>query len=557
MCETKRFESRRVATALFFLALVLVGCEGDGSGGSSPTIEFSNSSECIRFDGSFPSDLALLPGADGEAAVVQLLPIAILGLDLDREPPRLLARDGIPGFPEVPCGDCSCGVCGDSENVGIDSDSDGDVDACRNYALGFGCDSPVPGELLVMDARRVALSTTNIEQIVFIDPRTNLLLPVELETPAASPSFEPADWPFWPPPNTRPVRTALSTRTCVYGEGLVGSLGSPIGNRASCDGVRNGFSTRFTAGAASVRGHIFAATSNFLILGRGFPSQFAPGTVLVFDYDATISPPRARPNPNRPVIQLTGYNPTGVTAYQTPNGRDLILVNVTGAIVTGTGTDLVRTDSSIDVIDAESLELIATIPLGRAGLGFSGLAIDPSRRLALAGAATSRALFGIDLAALDDPALGLDPESRPVVLDGSDANFPDARVFSATTPFRLPKRTDGAPESVCATQTSVSLSVDADWGVTSDFCDGTVSLLGLRLPASRTTPLDPEAILRVERVQKVAFPLVAESFDRTRAIDRILIRPGRPGIDFSGPDVYFSAGLEVGAVCGTHINALD
>ena len=82
-------------------------------------------------------------------------------------------------------------------------------------------------------------------------------------------------------------------------------------------------------------------------------------------------------------------------------------------------------------------------------------------------------------------------------------------------------------------------------------------MLELSLPALRTTPLDRETILRVERLQNVAFPIVAESFDRIRAIDRVLIRPGRPGIDFSGPDVYFSAGLEVGAVCGTRINALD
>ncbi len=290
---------------------------------------------------------------------------------------------------------------------------------------------------------------------------------------------------------------------------------------------------------------------------RSSRAQYAPGTLLVFDYDDTRSPPLTRPSAEQSVILLSGFNPTGVTAYRTPSGRDLILVSLTGAIAIGTGSDLVRSDSAIDVIDAESLALIATIPLGRAGLGFSELAIDASGRIALVGAATSRALFGIDLAALDDPNLGLGPEPLPVVLDGSSPPFPDARLFTASAPFALPHRSNGPPSSECATQTSVALSRDSAFGVASDFCDGMLSVLAVETPASRATALDPGTVLRVDRTQNVAAPLVAESADALRAIDRVLIRPGEPGIDFDGPDVYFSAGLPEAAVCGTNINALD
>jgi hypothetical protein len=473
--------------------------------------------------------------------------MAILGLDLDRQPPQLLARDAIPSLPVVPCGRCG-GL------ARVDSDSDGEADACRSDALGFRCFSPIAGDLFAVDDSRIALSTSSYEQLVFVDPATSQLLPVELDPPAAGPAYEPADWPFWPAPGTRPVRTAISTRACVYAEGEVDSLGDPIDPSRSCDGIRAGFVTGFTAGVARTHGHLFVATSNLL---RSSSAQFAPGTLLVFDYDDTFAPPRARPNAAQSVILLSGFNPTGVSAYQTPAGRDLVLVSITGAIAIGTGSDLVRSESAIDVIDAESLTLVATIPLGRAGLGFTELAIDGTGRIALAGAATTRTLFGVDLAALDDPGLGLGPEPLPIVLDGSSPPFADARLFTASRPFVLPEREDGPSPSECATQTSVALSREDTFGVASDFCNGSLSVLALQIPPSRATALDPDTVLRVDRVQNVAAPLAAESSDRLRAIDRVLIRPGVPGIDFDGPDVYFSAGLPEGAVCGTKINALD
>ncbi len=529
------------------LALCLAGCAGDASDGEAPTLEFTSTASCIRFDGGFPSGLTLLPGDGSEAAVGQLTPTAVLGLDLDREPPRLLARDGIPSLPVV-----DCGRCGGLPRV--DSDSDGEADACRSDALGFRCFSPVAGDLYALAADRVALSTSAYEQVVFVDPRSGALRPVELDPAPASAHYDPADWPFWPAAGERPLRTAISTRACVYVEGAVDSTGEPIGPASACDGVRSGFATGFTAGVARASGRLFVATSNLI---RSSRAQFAPGTLLVFEDDDGFSPPRLRPDPERAVIRLSGFNPTGVTAYRTPAGRELVLVGLTGAIAIGTGDDLVRTESAIDVVDAAARTLIATIPLGRAGLGFSELAVDATGRIALAGAATSRALFGIDLAALDDPALGLGPEPLPIVLDGSQPPSPDARLFTAEQPFALPDRRDGPPASECATQTSVDLSEEKGFGVASDFCHGTLAALAVAVPASRAAPLDPGSVLQTVRVQNVAAPLVAESADRLRAIDRVLIRPGVPGIDFEGPDVYFSAGLPEGAVCGTRVDAIE
>jgi len=34
-----------------------------------------------------------------------------------------------------------------------------------------------------------------------------------------------------------------------------------------------------------------------------------------------------------------------------------------------------------------------------------------------------------------------------------------------------------------------------------------------------------------------------------------MVRPGIPGVDYSGPDVFFLAGLPEGAVCGIRMDS--
>lgn len=545
MGRTRLRTAVMLLTGLALALLLTMGCEGDGSDGAAPRIDFRPTPDCIQFAGGFPSGFTLLPGAGNEAAVVQFVPTAMLGLDLDVEPPRLLANAAIPSFPALACGQCG-GI------ARADSDSDGEPDACRSFELGFSCLSPAAGSVFAIDDTLVALSTSSYEQILFINPQDGALRAVELETPAANALFEPLDWPFWPAAGGSVERSGLSTRVCVYGEGLSDSLGDPIGSNRFCDDSRNGFVTGFTAGATLIGGRLFVATSNLL---RSSNAQFAPGTVLIFEFDASFDPPRASPDSVTSVLVTTGFNPTTVTPYVTPSGRNLVLVGVSGAIALGTGSGLVQTDSAIDVIDVATRELIATIPLGRAGLGFAGLAIDPTRRIGLIGAAAGRALFGIDLAALDDPSLGLGAEPLPIVLDGETPGFPDARLYDADFPFRLPHLATGPPESQCTTQISIALASDGNFGAASDSCDGTVSVLRLHPPPLRTTPLDPQSAVTLDRLQAVAAPLVDDATGRIRAIDRVLIRPGISGTDFSGPDVYFTAGLPEGAVCGVRIEA--
>ena len=529
------------------LALILtasLGCPGDGAGGGAPLIINHSTPECVVFGSGFPSGFDVLTSDGGEAAVAQFSPSAVLGLDLESEPPRLLATQGIPDLPEVPSS---------VPNVTrVDSDSDGLSDGELSAALGFRDQDPRTGNLRAISPEWVALVTSGYEQILFLNPQNGLLRRARISTPPATVDFDPADWPFWPAVASNPLRSGFSTRACVYATGLTDSNGGAIGPEPRCDGVRDGFFTGFTADVLPIGDQIFVATSNLL---RSSRAQFAPGTVLAFELDRSVDPPLVRPNPVKTIILTTAYNPTSLTSYTTPLGRELLLVGLTGSIALGTGPDLVRTDSAIDVIDIATRELIATIPLGLAGIGFSGMAIDPTQRLGLLGAVTRRALFGIDLAALDDPDLGLGSEPLPIRLDGSVSGYPDARVFEASNAFELPKRPDGPSDSICTTQTSVAIQGAGRFVAATDYCDGTISVLDLELPASRSTPLDPSRVLTLDRVINATDPII-DTASEIRAIGRIVIRPGTPGIDFNGPDVHFTAGIPKGAVCGIRIDAL-
>jgi len=543
-----RARNRRGAFFASLLAGTIagVGCPaGDGTDGPSPVVRIQSTPDCRVIAGGFPSGFAGLPGADDQAAVVQFRPFAVIGLDLDPEPPSPLAANPVPALPELPSVRCG--------GLRPDSDSDGRPDPDRSDELGFGCLSPTAGTLNALANDLVAVTTSAYEQILFVNPQDGSLRMAALDPPAAGAGFDPADWPFWPAAGALPFQSGFSTRACVYGTGLLDSNAGAIGANTRCDPGRDGFFTSFTKDVVAVGARLFVATSNLIRPGQ---AQYAPGTVLVFDLDLGALPPRVGPDAARAIQLTTGYNPTSLTPYTTPGGRDLVLVGVSGAIAQGNGPGLVRTDSAIDVIDATSLDLIATIPLGRAGLGFDGLAIDATARLGLIGAATSRALFGIDLAALDDPALGNGAQTLPIVLDGMTPGFPDARVYDAARPFALPKRPDGPLDSVCTSQTSVAIRDDNGFAAATDFCDGTLTRIVLDLPASRGTLLDPDAILAVDRLVEIVAPLVRSANAEIRAPVDVRIRSGTPGLDYPGPDVHFTTGLPEGAVCGVRIDAI-
>jgi DNA-binding beta-propeller fold protein YncE len=239
-------------------------------------------------------------------------------------------------------------------------------------------------------------------------------------------------------------------------------------------------------------------------------------------------------------------------SHRTANGRELVLVMNTGAIALGTGPGNVKSEGFLDVIDAVTRTLVATIPLGLAG-PFNQIAIDPSGRVAVTGASSERLLYAVDLAALDDPRLypASDPPPR---LDGTSPPFPDVRIFSAGNGFRIPARKNGADPSTCAGRTDVAFDNAGGQLFVTDFCDGTLSIVGVDLQGDPDVPV-PGDRFQLLRVEPVLAPVKPESIDELRAPSLIRVRPGRPGVDFTTPDVYFVAGEPEGAVCGVRIDS--
>jgi hypothetical protein len=522
-----RRAARALAIALALVASLGAKCGGgSGGGGSPPRILVSNADpRCLTLSSAFPSGFDLLP--DGSGVVAQDTPPSVFGLDLAGSAPTLRARDPIPAIP-------------------ADSDGDGQDDADASRAL-FGLAlSPLLGSVEALSGALALASASNYEEVLAVDPATGALRELRVETP---PGERAGDVPLLPAPGTSALRSAVSTRRCVYPPSDLDSRGDPLGREPRCSGAGPSYFTTLTAGSAVAAGRLFVATSN---LRSAALASFRPGSVLVFEFDASADPPRARPDPLAPALFTTGFNPTQVTAHRNALGRELALVSVTGAIGSGSGASNLRGESAVDVIDAASLRVVATIPLGIAGPSFDDLAIDPSGRIALLGSTSQRVLFAVDLRALDDPALfaGLTSPSPapPIRLDGSEPGFADARIFDALKPLVLPDRSDGPASASCDGFTHVAIGGLGDRAFATDFCDGSVATLALDL-AGAPLPLPRERI-RVLASQPVFAPNTPASLTRLRAPGIVRARIGRAGIDYPGPGVVALAGQPEGAVCG-------
>jgi hypothetical protein len=302
--------------------------------------------------------------------------------------------------------------------------------------------------------------------------------------------------------------------------------------------------TKFTNEKVASAGRLFVATANFKS-----GASFYPGTVLIYELLEDAEGLLLRPDTETRMIFTSHFNPTGVTAHRTPSGQDVVLVTDTGAISEAGG---ILSEGAIDVIDAERRRLVATIPLGLAAPSFGPLALDPSGRVAFMGSATRRHLYAIDLAVLDDPALYDGSQTEPIRLDGSTPGFGDARIFDATHPLVLPSRADGPPLSQCPTLTQVAIDYAGELAFASDWCDGTLSVVTLDLSDPFEQPLDRDRF-RVQRSIDILAPKVSERLGDASTPSMLRVRPGRPGIDFTGPDVLFIANEPDGQLCGLEV----
>ena len=543
----------RLVTAPVLLATALLGSQcggGDGSGGSPPTLEVSAIDDCAPLGSAFPPGFTWLPGDGGHGVAVRDAPPAALFFDMNADAPELLTRKEVAPVPP-------------------DSDGDGENDEDQRLCgLDAASQTVSLGKPLGIDESLAFVSSSGFEQVMFFEAPNGELVEFDVVNPPDTPdgSYHGEDYPYLPA--DMDGRSAISTKACIYLDDTTdppdaASTGDPIGQHPCCDRDTDAssFMTAFTAGITLAAGHLFVATSN-LDLSQSFRGRYFPGTVLVYDYDPDVEPHAIQPNSQVPVVFTSGFNPTGMSTYTTPRGRELVFVTNSGALTLGVGASHIASESFIDVIDAVSLRLVATVPMGMAGLGFEGLAIDPAQRVGLLGSWTLRVLYGIDLRVFDDEAL-FDAD-EVIVLDGSDPDFPDARIFDAALPFEIPDRVGGPHPIVCEGRTSVAINQAGEAAQVLEQCDGTLSEVRLIEPTQtcaeagnadeccERVPLPPSCFA-VGAVRNVSAPFNATV--EPHGPSQISIRTGEPGIDYSGPDVFFLIDLPEGQLCGLRVDS--
>lgn len=537
----------RGAPVVGLLAGAMVACGGSGgggtgSGGGAPIVQVTSSdSRCAPLPGQFPAGLDLVPGISGRAVVANFTPPALLPYDLNPVPPAVAATGAVPAIPP------------DSDGDGCEEPSFGPCAATA--PLPGPATSPQPDGVVALSGSLALVTASSYEEVIFLNPSDGRLVTGRVTTPA---SFAPGQYFFLPPPGITAPRTAISTSGCQpVAPGARDSRGDPVAvpPAAYCVPGTPSFRPTFTSGAAVSAGRLFVSMSNLNDNRVPSRAQYLPGGVLVYDFDLSGGVPAVSPDAAIPVVTTTGYNPTHVTSYRTPSGRDLVLATVSGAV--GLRADdpataeiesggVALTPSSIDVIDAQLRRVVATVPLGTVALSFDRLAIDPTGRVALTGTAAGRALYGIDLAPLD--SLPPAPPS-PVVLDGSGG--PDARLFDQGFPFLLPARPDGASASACG-----GYVVSAAWNAAgtrvyaSDFCDGTIATVDADLSGNPSLAQLQSGRFRFRSLDAVAAPVGAASVGEPRALGTLRVRGGTPGVGYSGPDVFVTVGVPDGLLCG-------
>jgi hypothetical protein len=536
----------RALGALLFLLPALVGGKcggGDGSGGSALVVEQKSSdARCAPLADirGFPPGYDFVPEPAAGPA-----PLRVLAATATQSNLIPLGIEQIPF--QLPPG---------SVNYLLPPDSDGD----GNIEFFKSIDD------VNVESADLALVTVsgNVEAVLFIEPGTVDARQAEVSVP---PGFDPAwfaAFPGLPAPGSSRMQTGITTTVCVdAGPGAVDSRGDllvdAIPSLFWCDGPGS-FPASFTSGAAIIGDRLFATTSNVGLDPGSQDTQFLPATVAVYDIDTAADPiavsPSAATVDGRPYIVTSGFNATHVTPYTTPSGRRFALVTLSGAVgirADDPNTDEIEsgalpiTDGAIDVIDVDAGELVATIPLEDANPAFDGIALDPSGRLGLMGDLNARHLYGIDLAVLD--ALG------PPGSGGPPVELGNAVVFDGLNPLLVPALPGGAPASTCPGQVSgVGFQQRGRAAYVLESCDGTVTAFDVDLSGDPTL-----AELRTRVVYSstspATAPLRADTVDQLRRPTSLKVRPGRPGIDYQGPDVFFLITDPESLLCGVRIDS--
>lgn len=274
------------------------------------------------------------------------------------------------------------------------------------------------------------------------------------------------------------TKLTLSGLTLSWPAGTLNSKGVDVGARA--------LPITYTSGAALSHQRLFVCASN---LDAAF--DYNPGAVLAFDVD-----PVTKALSNGVVFRTTDFNPTALTRVRTARG-ELILCTSSGTFGAGT--------SSIDVIDPVSLQLKATIPLGRRDAA-GPIVVSKDGRRGYLGSQAAAEVYVLDLSNLGDELQNPTTTARP------------ARYLGGYT---LP--TTGGFAYV----SGLALSHSGTYLYAVNFNQSELFVIDL------TTSPQPGLAAKA-----TGFKRSGNVANYEGLASKVVVRPGVPGTDFTGPSLY-------------------
>jgi hypothetical protein len=253
--------------------------------------------------------------------------------------------------------------------------------------------------------------------------------------------------------------------------------------------VASPMSTTFTASALVAGSKLFIATTN---LDQNF--DLNPGTVLAFDFDAATNAAT-----NESVIFTSGFDPTRLTAWTSPRGVTAVLCVNAGTASTGSGS------STIDVIDPTRAALVLTIPLGPVSAA-GAVAITPDSTRGFVGSQMLGEAYELDLTNLDQQLANTTPQSAPGLLTATIA-------LPGTSSLHF--------------ISGIAVSSSGRYLYTLDFNESLLAVFDLI-----EGPGKAGLVGTVTGFQRSGNPL---NFVGNASL--LAVRPGTPGVSFSGPSV--------------------
>jgi len=314
-----------------------------------------------------------------------------------------------------------------------------------------------------------------------------------------------------PAPEAFSLAESVSVSPVTLNPPLPDSAGDPVSQ----------LQPRYTSGVAESNGKLYVCTSNFTATG-GSP-VCPPGTVLIYDWNPGSPPPTITVS-DPSFLVTTGFNPTEVTAL----GERFVLVTNTGVVAIRNAQAVPLTDGSVDVIDTELGCIVASYPLGLGAPSYKPIAIVPDGTRALLGSVSFNSVYELDLTVLDD-SLESCPDPVPQLEEAVLAGPEDPIVVGPN------------PQTVNDFIVQVGLNWNGTQAYATGYNSGTVSILEVE---TREGVASPKSVARVLALTPPLDPL--EPTLEEVGPGPLAVRAGRPGIDYTGPDLFVLTGMPTG-----------